>query len=70
LAAGALTTDDAAMSPSEFSQRRLCLHMPSRRATNTVSDWRTGRHDTALNAGDELLWSGPGPAATDDDEGD
>jgi hypothetical protein len=58
------------MSPSEFSQRRICLHRPSHRATSTVPDRRTGRHDTALNAGVELLWSGPRPAATDEDEGD
>lgn len=52
---------------SQFGQRRICRHQPIHRA-NTVSDRRTVRPDIAPNAGVELLWSGPEPAATDDED--
>ncbi|MGN6335654.1 hypothetical protein [Mycobacterium sp.] len=53
------------MSPSE-GQRRICVHKPSHRA-NTVSDRHTVRHDIGPHVSVEPLWSGPGPAATDDE---
>jgi hypothetical protein len=56
------------MSPSEFGQRRICLRKPSHRA-NTVSDRRIVGRDIAPNTCVEPMRSGPGPAATDDDEG-
>jgi hypothetical protein len=55
------------MSPSEFSQRRIC-RKPSHRA-NTVADRPIVDRDIASDACVEPLLSGPGPAATDDDEG-
>ncbi|HEX5255708.1 MAG TPA: hypothetical protein VFW69_17890 [Mycobacterium sp.] len=57
------------MSPSEFGHplRRICLRKPSHRATNTVSERRTVRHDIAPHASVEPLWSGPGPGAADDE---
>jgi hypothetical protein len=61
------------MSQSEFSHtlRRICLCKPGRRATNTnpVPGRRTVHHDIPPHPSVELLWSGPGPGATDDDEG-
>ncbi len=61
------------MSPFEFGHplRRICLRKPSHRATNTnpMPGRRTVRHDMP-HPSVELLWSGPGPGPTDDDEGD
>ncbi|WP_196772678.1 hypothetical protein [Mycobacterium colombiense] len=49
--------------------RRICRRKPSRRATNPASDRRTVRHDMPPYPSVELLWSGPGPGTSDDDEG-
>lgn len=59
------------MNQSEFGHplRRICLCKPRRRATNQASGRRTVRHDMPPYPSVELLWSGPGPGATDDDEG-
>ncbi|WP_196770700.1 hypothetical protein [Mycobacterium colombiense] len=56
------------MSQSEFRHRRICLRKPSRR-NNPAPGRRTVRHDMPPYPSVELLWRGPGPGATDDDEG-
>ncbi|WP_197694625.1 hypothetical protein [Mycobacterium sp. 852002-51971_SCH5477799-a] len=56
------------MSQFESGQRRICSHWPSQRL-NTEPKRRSVRPDAAPSAGVELFWSGPGPAAADDDEG-
>ncbi|MCK8646927.1 hypothetical protein ACRU3B_17575 [Mycobacterium colombiense] len=59
------------MSESEIGRplRRICLCKPRRRAANPPSGRRTVRHETPPHPSVELLWSGPGPGATDDDDG-
>ncbi|OBJ09650.1 hypothetical protein A5659_12875 [Mycobacterium sp. 1165196.3] len=57
------------MSQSEFGHplRRICRRKPSRRATNPPSGRNAVRHDMPPHPGIELLWSGPGPGANDDE---
>ncbi|WP_406815901.1 hypothetical protein [Mycobacterium sp. M23085] len=59
------------MSQSEFGHplRRICLRKSSRRAANPkpASGRHTVRHDVPPYPSVEMLWSGPGPGATDHD---